>query len=115
MSGGSASKLLARALRFKKKNVPTIELAAGARIVQAPGLPPAPAPGACRAALQDEPGTVRNLWQSLRAAQAPGASIARGHIYLAPGTTVAVVARALRTPQSPPVRYTSTAISEIFY
>jgi hypothetical protein len=32
--------------------VTSIGLAAGARIVQAPGLPPAPAPGACRAALQ---------------------------------------------------------------
>ena len=36
------------------------------------------------------PGTVRNLWQPLRAAQAPGASTARGHIYLAPDTTVVV-------------------------
>jgi hypothetical protein len=43
--------------------------------------------------------TVRNLLQPLRAAQAPGASTARGHIHLAPGTTVAVVARARRTPQ----------------
>ncbi len=32
--------------------MPSIGLAAGVRIVQAPGLPPAPAPGACRAALQ---------------------------------------------------------------
>jgi hypothetical protein len=31
--------------------VPSIGLAAGARIVQAPGLPPAPAPDACRSAL----------------------------------------------------------------
>jgi hypothetical protein len=52
-------------------------------------------------------GTVRNLWQPLRAAQAPGASTARGHIHLAQRTTVAVVARAWRTPQSPPVCYTS--------
>jgi hypothetical protein len=36
--------------------VPSIGLAAGARIVQAPGLPPAPAPGACRAALQSGAG-----------------------------------------------------------
>ena len=32
--------------------VPSIGLTAGACIVQGPGLPPAPAPGACRAALQ---------------------------------------------------------------
>jgi hypothetical protein len=32
--------------------VPSIGLAAGACIVQAPGLPPAPGPDACRAALQ---------------------------------------------------------------
>jgi len=31
----------------------------------------------------------RNLWQPLRAAQAPGASTARGHMYLTPGKTVA--------------------------
>ncbi len=36
--------------------MPSIRLAAGARIVQAPGLPPAPAPGACRAALQSGAG-----------------------------------------------------------
>ena len=56
-------------------------------------------------------GTVRNLWKPLRAAQASGAAIARGHMYLTPGKTFAVVARARRTPQSPSVRYTSTAIS----
>jgi hypothetical protein len=67
----------------------------------------APAGRRCKVAA----GTVRNLWQPIRAAQAPGASTARGHIYMAPGTTVAVVARARRTRQSPPVRYTSTAIS----
>jgi hypothetical protein len=33
-------------------NVPSIRLAAGSRIVQAPGLPPAPASVACRAVLQ---------------------------------------------------------------
>jgi len=36
--------------------VPSIGLAAGARIAQAPALPPAPAPGACRAALQSGAG-----------------------------------------------------------
>ena len=63
----------------------------------------APAGRRCKVAA----GTVRNLWQPLRAAKATGASTARGHIHLVPGTTVAVVARARRTPQSPPVRYTS--------
>jgi len=59
-------------------------------------------------------GTVRNLWQPLRAAQALGASAARENMYLSPVKTVAVVARARRTPQSPPVRDTSTAISAKF-
>jgi len=36
--------------------VPSIRLAAGARIAQAPALPPAPAPGVCRAALQSGAG-----------------------------------------------------------
>jgi len=36
--------------------VPSIGLAAGARIAQAAGLPLAPAPGACRAALQSGAG-----------------------------------------------------------
>jgi hypothetical protein len=39
-----------------KGAVPSIGLAAGARIAQAPGLPPAPAPGACRSALQSGAG-----------------------------------------------------------
>ena len=34
--------------------MPSIGLAAGARIAQAAGLPLAPAPGACRAALQSK-------------------------------------------------------------
>ena len=59
-----------------------------------------------------EPGTVRNLWQPLRAAQAPGASTARGNKYLAQITPVPVVVRARRTPQCPPLRYTSPAISQ---
>jgi hypothetical protein len=70
--------------------------------------------GSLQGGAAKRPGTVRNLWQPIRAAQAPGASTARGHIYLAPGTPVAVVVRARRTPQSPPVRYTSTAISANF-
>jgi hypothetical protein len=36
--------------------VPSIGLAAGAHIAQAPGMPPAPAPGACRAVLQSGAG-----------------------------------------------------------
>ena len=56
--------------------------------------------------------TVRNLLQPLRAAQAPGASTARGHMYLAQSTPVPVVVRARRTPQCPPLRYTSPAISQ---
>jgi hypothetical protein len=36
--------------------VPSIGLVVGARIVQAPGLPPAPAPDACGAALQSGAG-----------------------------------------------------------
>ena len=67
----------------------------------------APAGRRCKVAA----GTVRNLLQPLRAAQAPGASTARGHIHLAPGKTVAVVARARRTPQRPTFCYASTAIS----
>jgi hypothetical protein len=53
----------------------------------------------CKAA----PDTVRNLWQPLRAAQAPGALTARGHIYLAQITPVPVVVCARRTPQCPKV------------
>jgi hypothetical protein len=70
---GCPSRTAARRGPRSRGAVPSIGLAAGARIVQAPGLPPAPAPGACRAALQSGRGTVRNLWQPLRAAQAPGA------------------------------------------
>ena len=65
-----------------------------------------PAGRRCKAA----PGTVRNLWQPLRAAQVPGASTACGHMYLAQSTPVPVVVRARRTPQCPPLRYTSVAI-----
>ena len=49
---GCPSRPAARRGPRSRGAVPSIGLAAGARIVQAPGLPPAPAPGACRAALQ---------------------------------------------------------------
>ena len=60
----------------------------------------------CKAA----PGTVRNFSTPLPRAQAPGASTACGHMYLAQSTPVPVVVRARRTPQCPPLRYTSAAI-----
>ena len=88
--------------------MPSIGLAAGARIAQAPALPPAPAGRRCKAA----PGTVRDFFTPLPRAQAPGASTVRGHIYLAQSTPVLVVVRARRTPQCPPLRYTSPAISQ---
>ena len=62
----------------------------------------------CRAA----PGTVRDFPTPLPRAQAPGASTVRGHIYLAQITPVPVVVRGHRTPQCPPLRYTSPAISQ---
>jgi len=55
---------------------------------------------------------VRDFSTPLPRAQAPGASTARGHIYLAQITPVLVVVRARRTPQCPPLRYTSPAISQ---
>jgi hypothetical protein len=92
--------------------VPSIGLAAGVRIVQAPGLPPAPAPGACRAAMQGGAGHGPQFVAAASSRTGARRFIhARGHIYLAPGTTVPVVVRARRTPQCPPLRYTSTAIS----
>jgi hypothetical protein len=60
----------------------------------------------CKAA----PGTVRNFSTPLPREQRPGAATARGHIYLAQSTPVPVVVRARRTPQCPPMRYTSAAI-----
>jgi len=92
--------------------VPSIGLAAGARIAQAPALPPAPAPGAAGRRCKAAPGTVRDFSTPLPRAQAPGASTVRGHIYLAQSTPVLVVVRARRTPQCPPLRYTSPAISQ---
>ena len=56
--------------------------------------------------------TVRDFSTPLPRAQAPGASTVRGHIYLAQSTPVLVVVRARRTPQCPPLRYTSPAISQ---
>jgi hypothetical protein len=88
--------------------VPSIALAAGARIAQAPALPPAPAPGAC---MQSGAGHGA---QFFHAAAAPGASTARGHIYLAQSTPVPEVVRARRTPQCPPLRYTFAAIWGFF-
>jgi hypothetical protein len=78
--------------------VPSIGLAAGARIAQAPGLPGSPAPGACMASMQSGRGhgpqfVAGALSPAAAGALSPGASIARGHIYLAPVTTVVVVAR----------------------
>jgi hypothetical protein len=55
---------------------------------------------------------VRDFSTPLPRAQAPGASTVRGHIYLAQSTPVLVVVRARRTPQCPPLRYTSPAISQ---
>ena len=55
-------------------------------------------------------GTGRIFSTPLPRAQAPGASTARGHMYLAQSTPVPVVVRARRTPQCPPLRYTSAAI-----
>ena len=52
---GCPSRTAARRGPRSRGAVPSIGLAAGARIVQAPGLPPAPAPGACRAALGHGP------------------------------------------------------------
>jgi hypothetical protein len=49
---GCSSRTAARRGPRSRGAVTSIGLAAGTRIVQAPGLPPAPAPGACRAALQ---------------------------------------------------------------
>ena len=92
--------------------MPSIGLAAGARIAQAPALPPAPAPGAAGRRCKAAPGTVRDFSTPLPRAQAPGASTVRGHIYLAQSTPVLVVVRARRTPQCPPLRYTSPAISQ---
>ena len=92
--------------------MPSIGLAAGARIAQAPELPPAPVPGAAGRRCKAAPGTVRDFSTPLPRAQAPGASTVRGHIYLSHITPVSVVVRARRTPQCPPLRYTSPAISQ---
>ena len=61
--------------------VPSIGLAAGARIAQAPGLPPAPAPGACRAALQSGAGHGPQFVAAAAShAGARGFNRARAHI-----------------------------------
>ncbi len=86
--------------------MPSIGLAAGARIAQAPA--PAPAPYAFGAALAAR--TVRNFSTPLPRGQRPAAATARGQ-YLAQSTPVPVFVRARRTPQCPPLRYTSAAIS----
>ncbi len=62
--------------------VPSIGLAAGARIAQAPALPPAPAPGACRAALQNCAGHGARFFHAA-AARARRFNRVRAHI---PGT-----------------------------
>jgi hypothetical protein len=81
--------------------VPSIGLAAGARIAQALA-----SHWRCKMA----EGTVHNVSQPIPAEHLPGTLTDRRHIYLAQGTKIEVVARARRTPQSPPLRYTSTAI-----
>ena len=92
-------------------------LAAGARIVRAPGLPPAPAPCACAPELESGCRHERNFFGERLgrpAARPPSGSAlqpARGHIYLAQRSTVVVVASARRTPQSTPVPYTCASIS----
>ena len=64
--------------------MPTIGLAAGARIVHAPGLPSAPAPGACRAALQNCAGHGARFFHAAAArAGARRFNRARAHV---PGT-----------------------------
>jgi len=82
--------------------VPSIGLAAGARIPQASALPPAPAPGGKTAdalrfnrARAHIPGTQHDSPGAR--ARTHGASTVRGHIYLAQSTTVLVVVRARRT------------------
>ena len=91
--------------------MPSIGLAAGARIAQAPELPPAPVPGAAGRRCKAAPGTVRDFSTPLQRAQASGASTVRGHIYLSQITPVPVVVRERRTSQCPPLLYTSPAIS----
>ena len=61
--------------------MPSIGLAAGARIAQAPALPPAPAPGACRAALQSGAGHGAQFFHAAAArAGARRFNRARAHV-----------------------------------
>ena len=86
--------------------MPSIGLAAGARIPQASALPPAPAPDTASGKTADArsfnrarahiPGTQHDSPGAR--ARTHGASTVRGHIYLAQSTTVLVVVRARRTP-----------------
>ena len=73
-----------------------------------PAQPMTPAPDAFGAALAAR--TVRNFSTPLPRGQRPAAATARGQ-YLAQSTPVPVFVRARRTPQCPPLRYTSAAIS----
>ena len=84
-------------------------LAAGARIVRAPGLPPAPRMRA--RAGKWLPARVQFFWRAARPPSGSALQPARGHIHLAQRSTVAVVASARRTPQSTPVRYTCASIN----
>ncbi len=96
-----------------RDDVPSIGLAAGAHIVQAPGLPPAPAPGVCRAVLRS---STRYCPQFVAASPSTAGvrsfNQVQAHIpgteYDSPGGSPS------RTPQCPPLRYTFAAISPNF-
>jgi hypothetical protein len=57
------------------------------------------------------PARAQFFWRAARPPSGSALQPARGHIYLAQRSTVAVVASARRTPQSTPVRYTCASIN----
>ena len=82
---GCPSRTASRRCLRSRGAVPSIGLEAGARIVQAPGLPPAPAPDGCAAALESAAGPAPIFLKSGSAAQRPGASARpRAHIPVTP-------------------------------
>ena len=57
------------------------------------------------------PARAQFFWRAARPPSGSALQPARGHIYMAQRSTVAVVASARRTPQSTPVRYTCASIN----
>ena len=97
-------------IKYYTQNLAIFFLAEQSCILQAPSVPPVQVPGVCVAEPQNTSWHDPQFSAAAPSINVPGASTARGHTYLAQGTTVVVAALARRTPQCPQLRYTSKAI-----